>query len=128
MEITIFATFYGILIALVGYFLRRLVNQNDRDKKVNDERLKKLEGQILTDVMSVTNCRERVHNCSLRISLESINLIMKEVCEKQTQLRIDMPKSYISKEEYKEDITELKMWVKELSGKVDTLLQRRELL
>ena len=125
MEITIFATFYGILIALVGYFLRRLVNQNDIDKKLNDERLKKLEGQIISDVMSITNCKEKVQSCSLRISLETFNLIMKEIMDKQTQLRIDLPKSYLSKEEYSEDIKELKLWIRELSEKVDKLLMRK---
>lgn len=126
--LTIISVCNGILLGIVGWFLRRLIKQFDDVNKKNDERLDTVENKLSSEVMLITGCRERIQNCSLRISLESINLIMKEVCDKQTQLRIDLPKSYISKSEYSEDIKELKQWVKDLSEKIDRLLIRKELI
>lgn len=122
--LTILSICNGILIGIVGWFLRRLLKQFDDANKKNDERLGTVERRLSSEVVFKTECRDKVQNCSLRISLESINLIMREVLEKQTQLRIDLPKSYVSKFEYSEDVKELKQWVKDLSEKIDKLLMR----
>lgn len=124
--LTIISICNDFLIGIVGYFLKRLIKQFDDINKKNNERIKLVENKLTSDVMFRTECKDRVQNCSLRISLESIDLIMKEVCEKQTQLRIDLPKSYISKSEYSEDIKELKQWVRELSERIDRLLIRKD--
>jgi hypothetical protein len=60
----------------------------------------------------------------MRSAVETINMLMKEVCDKQTQLRIELPKIYLNRGEYKEDMRELKNSIRELSEKVDKLLLR----
>ena len=112
------------LLGIVGFFLRRLVVNTDETNKQNDARLKNVERELSSGVVLKSECKEHVMGCGVKVAVESINILLKEMFDKQTQFRIDVPKQYISKTEYNEDIKELKLWVRELSEKIDRLLLR----
>ena len=122
--ITLLTLVNACLLGIVGFFLRRLVVNTDETNKQNDIRLKDVEKGLSSGVVLKSECKEHIMSCGVKVAVESINLLLKEMFDKQTQFRIDVPKQYISKTEYNEDIKELKLWVRELSEKIDRLLLR----